>query len=108
MAGAPILLLALLPTLLFAGHWSLLVGGITGHEPGVVDKDHDAHEAHCHTALAGCGDQPAPPGPQGFAVVVDLPVSDGVTIALEGRAHVLEGRTVVPPTEPPRLLARST
>jgi hypothetical protein len=105
IAGAPLLLLSLLPTLLFVGHWSQLAGGFTGEDWVVNEEDHDAHEAHCHTAFAGCGDQPAPPGLQGFAAVVDLPEDGSVTIAIDEWAQVLEGLTVVPPTEPPRTRA---
>ena len=66
-SAARLLLVALLPTLLFAGHWqpslSIPIPG-TGYSLGApAVQDHAAHAGdhagHCHSESAGCSQSPA-------------------------------------------------
>ena len=103
--GPLALLLTFVPSVFYLDHWGEYLNHGLGHEAGAEPLAPE-HETHCHVDVEGCGDQPAPPGPQGFAVVVELPASDGVITELHQLVRVLEGRAVAPLTEPPRSLAR--
>ena len=101
---ALLLLLAWLPSLAFAGHWSDLAtpvtGGMSTHESHASP---DPHERHCHADLDGCAGGASmstlPPTPiQQVAPLSPAPI--GGRLADEDLTPA--GRSVVPVTPPPR------
>src|SRR5688572_33297209 len=52
---ALLLVLAWLPSLAFAGHWSALAAPITGRSPAhVAHASSEPHRQHCHADLEDC------------------------------------------------------
>ncbi len=113
-----ILVLALLPTLTFFGHWpaELSIPGtgyylaLPGAAPASVEGDGHDHSRHCHADAASCSDVPAAAGVS-FALLNE-------SLALFGAAGLFvllalrwwkpgEGFTPSPELEPPRALIRA-
>lgn len=110
-----LLLAALLPSLLFLGHWTLEIplpglGWYVGtpeaaHSHTAEEETH--HEQHCHATVSACGDVPFT-GVSAFALLTE-------TVALIGASGLLQllssrwwrpslSATVAPFRRPPRLL----
>ncbi|MCO5202116.1 MAG: hypothetical protein M9925_10485 [Chloroflexi bacterium] len=116
-----ILVLALLPTLTFFGHWPEQISlpgtgyylAIPGSSPvapdGTANGGHD-HSSHCHADAATCSDVPATAGVS-FAILnetVALFGAGGLFVLLALRWWVPgEGFTPSPELEPPRALAHA-
>lgn len=100
-AGPLVLLLAFLPSLLYVGHWSDLIGVALG-QPGAAE-DVLSHAAHCHFGQSTCSDQPVPPEVRVAPAVVEVPKLELTTSALEESQTFLSEHYVAPPTEPPQL-----
>ncbi len=106
---------ALLPSLLFLGHWTLSIpvpgtGWYLGlpaetHAHQDVADPHDDHERHCHADASSCGDVPFA-GASAFALLTEtvaLIGTAGLMLALTARAwRPSLGATVAPERRPPR------
>ena len=119
--GSKLLLLSLMPTLLFVGHWSLhieipgtdhYVGApppraerVTAHHhgPSGQDSSHD-HEQHCHANAATCADAAAVPvAPVAhLAEVIAALGADSAWREIRTEARSLTGWTGAPQFPPPR------
>jgi hypothetical protein len=116
-----ILVLALLPTLTFFGHWPgqipipgtgyhlAIPGSSTAAPAGAANEGHD-HASHCHADAATCSDVPATAGVS-FAILNEtlaLFGAGGLFVLLALRWWVPgEGFTPSPELEPPRALAHA-
>ena len=117
-ATAWLLLLALLPTLTFFGHWpgfeiplpgvdasiGLPFAGHT-HAHGEAGAGED-HGRHCHEDSAGCSDVPFT-GASGFLLLAEavagLAAAAPLLAVRLAAAHAPAGRTVAPEPNPPRV-----
>ena len=102
---ALLLLLAWLPSLAFAGHWSALAAPITGLTPAHESHaSRESHRQHCHADLEGCAGGASmstlPATPVQQAGLIPAEASDGVPIANED--VIPAGRSDAPLTPPPR------
>ncbi len=119
-SSSKVLILSLLPTLLFVGHWSLridipgtdsYIGAPTAraetsvhhHVPSSKDGGHE-HEQHCHANAATCADAAAVPvAPVAhLAEAVATLGADSPWRQIPIEARRLAGRTVAPQFPPPR------
>lgn len=119
------LVVALLPTLTFLGHWTLqfdipgtnlfvlVVPGETApdahtHDGGTQPGDNHSHEQHCHAGVASCSDIPFT-GASPFALLNDSLAYLGACGALTVLAVLfwrpVASASVSPDLRPPRLLA---
>lgn len=118
-AASWVLILALLPTLTFFGHWpeQIPIPGtgyylaIPGSFPTVPDgaaSDGHDHSSHCHADAASCSDVPATAGVS-FAILNEtlaLFGAGGLFVLLALRWWVPgEGFTPAPEIQPPRTIA---
>ncbi len=71
-----IFLSAILPNLLFLGHWGLLVSA-EGHSHGPAEAQ--AHVEHCHLDVTHCGGQPSLTGVWGLDPQERLLLPAGLT-----------------------------
>lgn len=101
-ARALLLLCALVPSLMFFGHWGLSVeipgtayriGKPPAH--GLAEHEHDQpkgdHESHCHESAASCSDSP----PTAFSWFGDLSEAMDL-IGTSGLVHSVALRTRLP------------
>ncbi len=99
---APVLLLAaVLPQLLYVGHWSWPLSEASHPEPAQQAE----HRDHCHVDVSGCGDQPIPAGPGMFLLSEELlapPVYERRQAALAAEGPPSE-TFIAPPEKPPRV-----
>lgn len=114
------LLLAILPTLTFLGHWGLNIDipgtdlyvtiipgetGADGHTQSHGPAGQQSHEQHCHAGVATCSDIPFT-GASPFALLTDSLAKLGAAGALVALALLFwrPGRTasVGPELQPPR------
>jgi hypothetical protein len=118
-AASWVLILALLPTLTFFGHWPQQVsipgtnyylaipGSPAAASEGEASDGHD-HSRHCHADAASCSDVPAASGVS-FAVMNETLAffgAGGLFVLLALRWWVPgEGFTPSPEIQPPRTLA---
>jgi hypothetical protein len=111
-AGPAILLLALMPSVSYIDHWdefsraAMSSDSRQERDEGDVPSPHDEHEAHCHTNVAGCGNQP-PADLRLLHVVVDMEEPKLVETELVRSSIRLQGFDSIVPTEPPRSLPAS-
>lgn len=116
-----ILILALLPTLTFLGHWPgqisipgtdyyLAIPGSASAPSGDTSTSAHDHTRHCHADAASCSDVPAAAGVS-FALMNEtlaLIVAGGLFVLLALRWWVPgEGFSPSPELEPPRAFARA-
>lgn len=104
--GPAVLILALLPSFLYLGHWSDYLGDSFGHEAdeAVTDEAESAeHRDHCHFGPATCADQPVPPNMRSFSAPIEVPMPEYTAAAVDDSATALEEFVALIPTEPPRL-----
>ncbi|HML97851.1 MAG TPA: hypothetical protein PKD75_05175 [Tepidiformaceae bacterium] len=113
-----LLVLALLPTLTFFGHWpaELSIPGtgyylaLPGAAPAPAGDDGHDHSSHCHADASSCSDVPATAGVT-FAILnecVALFGACGLFVLLALRWWKPgEGFTPSPELEPPRALIRA-
>jgi hypothetical protein len=105
------MLAALLPSLLYLGHWSvrLPVPGTSAFIALGMPAEHEAqaseggHEAHCHGS-ASCTDSPPAPVTAGFALLTEalLMLADaGVMVMVAAAGWRLRALAAVPPIVPP-------
>jgi len=100
--GPALLLAALMPMFLFAGHWSLFVNEALGRH--VVDAGEvGEHMNHCHLGVANCADQPVPASVRVIPAVVDAPEPDLSLTQLDSASVTLREHVLSPPKEPPRV-----
>jgi hypothetical protein len=107
--GPLALLLSVLPSLIYLGHWgeypeySVSGPGLLEDEAGPLE--HTVHHTHCHAGPSTCADQPVPIGSANvLASVVELPQPELPAVAVEDPTRDLEEVSVSPLTEPPQLL----
>jgi hypothetical protein len=115
------LLIALLPTLLFFGHWpdiqfSLPGTGLTLAVP-FISHDHsgapdeDGHTQHCHANVGTCTDVPFT-GASAFAYLSESVAALGIAAAFIGLVALcwrpLADQSVAPELQPPRLTCSSS
>lgn len=98
--GPALLLLALMPSLSYTGHWGELFGGAAEPENSV---EHEAHEGHCHYGPSSCADQPVPPNFRSFADLIELPRPSLTAFPIEDAAVLPIEFLSPPPVEPPRV-----
>jgi len=123
-APAWLLLLAILPTLTFLGHWPGLSVGIPGtdlflgvpgqaqaHDEGTSESpghDADGHAQHCHSGVATCSDVPFT-GASAFALLQEAVAAIGaaglLTLLVVAVWAPDRLRLPLPETPPPRLWA---
>jgi hypothetical protein len=99
--GPALLLAALMPMFLYAGHWSLFLSEALGRH--VVDAEIAEHANHCHLGVANCADQPVPASVRVIPAVVDAPEPDLSLTPLNGASVNLQEHILSPPKEPPRV-----
>lgn len=113
------LLVALLPTLTFIGHWELRLdipgtGYFVGAEATPEHADHDDghdHSQHCHDSVASCSDVPATAG-----ATVAMLQSELLSLHLGGMLHrawqaesaLPAGGSSLPELQPPRPITALT
>ncbi len=102
--GPLVLLLALLPSLLYAGHWAEFLDHALGREDAAEDAGNVLeHARHCHFGPSACSEQPVPYRVQVVPGIVELAGPELPSIALEDSAKPLQEFVVATPTDPPRL-----
>lgn len=113
-----LLVLALLPTLTFFGHWPAEISipgtgyylALPGAAPAPAGDDGHDHSSHCHADASSCSDVPATAGVT-FAILnecVALFGACGLFVLLALRWWKPgEGFTPSPELEPPRALIRA-
>ncbi|MBI4570675.1 MAG: hypothetical protein HY723_01895 [Chloroflexi bacterium] len=108
--GPLVLLLAMLPSLVYLGHWGEYIQyAVSG--PGLLEDEagpleHTLHHAHCHAGPSTCADQPVPIGSaNALAAVVELPQPELPQVAVDEQVALLEEVFTSPLTRPPQLLA---
>jgi hypothetical protein len=100
--GPALLLAALLPMFLYAGHWSRFLNEALGRR--VHDADEVAeHANHCHLGVANCSEQPVPASVRVIPAVVDAPEPDLSLTPLRGSSVLINEHILAIPTEPPRV-----
>ncbi len=120
--GSKLLLLSLLPTLLFVGHWSLHLeipgtNSYVGTQPAKAettsghhhdgpsdDRSNHDHEQHCHANAATCADAAAVPvAPVAhLAEAIAALGADSAWREIRTEARSLTGWTGAPQVPPPR------
>lgn len=98
-AGHLVLLLALLPSVLYIDHWSEFLHP----ETEISEVERELHESHCHFGSGGCSEQPVPTNLKVLASVVDLPVPQLMSTAIEYATSGFQQTFITPPTDPPRV-----
>ncbi len=104
--GPAVLVVALLPSFLYLGHWSDYLGDSLGYqaaEAATDEAERAEHRTHCHFGPATCSEQPAPPNMRSFSVPIEVPMPEYTAAAVDDSANALEEFVSLIPTEPPRL-----
>lgn len=119
-SSSKVLILSLLPTLLFVGHWSLRIeipgtdsyigapmaqAAASGHHHGASGEESEhEHEQHCHANAATCADAAAVPvAPVGhLAEVVATLGAESPWRQIASETSSLTGWTSTPAFPPPR------
>jgi hypothetical protein len=100
--GPAVLLVALLPMLLYAGHWGDMIGAAFGSIAFEEEaSEHSSHQSHCHGGQASCSEQPLPANANGLQTAVELPQPELPTTSHVEVQTPPTGVSVVPPTDPP-------
>ena len=104
-AGPLVLLLSILPSYVYLGHWTEYAKAAMGRP---VEEESSGevldHAMHCHFNAASCSEQPAPINGHVLPAVGELTepnLSD--LAAIEQALSRLEDVLLAPATEPPRL-----
>ena len=109
---AAVLLIALLPTLTFLGHWDEIFGAADSFAPPAAalydlnaqQAEQTEHTMHCHINLGSCSAQPMPAG-VGLLMTQEALLGPPPQIsraAPVAEAIVQPGPALTPPSPPPR------
>jgi hypothetical protein len=101
-AGHLVMLVALLPSVLYIDHWSEFL--FPNRPESISAADEALHESHCHFGSGSCA-QPVPTNLKVLASVVDLPLPQLISTAIEYVTSSFQQTFITPPTEPPRTAA---
>lgn len=102
--GPAVMLIALLPSALYADHWTAYASELLSSSQAMQlsELEDASHRAHCHVGPSTCSEQPTVYAVQVIPTVIDVDHPELPAVLLEVGLSLLLEHTSSPLTEPPR------